>query len=58
MDIKQIVDSVIQRGSISIEENKMLLEAVSEDGKLDEEEGIQIHRVMEMIRNGELTVTQ
>ncbi|MCP4158306.1 MAG: hypothetical protein GY757_61975 [bacterium] len=55
MNIKELVERIIADGKVTTEEHKILLDAVSEDGKLDEGEAKQIKRVMEMIRSGELT---
>jgi tellurite resistance protein len=56
MDIKELVNRVTRDGKVTADEHKMILHAVSEDGKLDENEAKEVHRLMQMINEGKLKV--
>lgn len=56
MNIKELVDRIVKDGKITVREHKELLDAISENGVIDEEENEQINRVINMINNGEVEV--
>ena len=56
MNIKELVDQIVEDGKLTLEEHIQFIKAVNEDGVIDEEEYKQITRILEMIKNGELKV--
>lgn len=56
MDVKELVNSIIADGQVTTEQQKKLLDAVSEDGTLGDEEAAEIKRLMKLINEGKLKV--
>ena len=54
--LKEILDEIIADGKLTREEMKRFDDAVLADGKLTHEERQYIHKLMEMVRRGELEV--
>jgi len=56
MNIKELIDRVIEDGVVTAHEHKMVLDAVSQDGVLDQDEAREIKRLMQLISEGKVTI--
>jgi polyhydroxyalkanoate synthesis regulator phasin len=56
MNIKSMVDRMIEDGKLTQEEHLRFLYAVQEDGKIDIEEREQINRILDLIKSGKIIV--
>jgi len=56
VDIKELVERIAEDGMVTKHEHQMLLDAISEDGQLSDEEAKGVARLMKMINDGELKV--
>jgi len=56
MDIKALVDSIVDDGVMTLDEHDELMELMHADGEIDEEESAQISRIFKLLQSGELRV--
>ena len=54
--LKEMLDQYVADGVLTREEHDSFIEAISADGKIDEEERAQISRMFKLIQEGKLVV--
>lgn len=55
--ITEMVDRIVADGKLTEEEHQQFQLAVKADGTIDKEEDEQVRRILTMIQDGELTIT-
>lgn len=58
MNIKELVERVMEDGVVTKKEHQKILKEISKDGQLDEDEAKEIQRLVDKIDSGELTVIE
>lgn len=56
MGIKELVDQYIADGVLTREEHDQLINSISADGEIDQEESAQISRIFQLIASGQLKI--
>lgn len=54
--LKEMLDQFIEDGVLTREEHDLFIDAISADGRIDQEERAQITRMFQLIRDGKLKV--
>jgi len=54
MKLRELIERITADGVVTTEEHQMILTAVSEDGKLDQQEAEEIKHLMLMINQGKI----
>ena len=54
--LKEMLDQFIEDGVLTREEHDLFIDAISKDGKIDQEERAEISRMFQLIRDGKLKV--
>lgn len=54
--IKEMLDQFIEDGVLTRDEHDLFIDAISKDGKIDQEERAEISRMFQLIREGKLKV--
>jgi len=57
-EIKKMVDKIIEDGVITAQEQSYFMAAIEEDGKLDALEEQQVVRIINLISDGTLKITE
>ena len=56
ISVKEVVDLIIADGVITPSENKFFVELIEADGVIDKEEGLQVVRLYDLIKSGNVKV--